>query len=227
MPREGVRRRAEIAKKNRCKTLICVLEFPKYDIDGNFNIGTTMRNCCGIGVGSLYIICDNPQTWQEIRTNQRLKSTSMSSNKWMYTRCFSTTEECIRHLRNKHYKFVVTSPYMKGKANYQLTDICPLYTTGHLAVWFGNETHGVSNEAVAAADGCISIPMNGGFTESFNLGCATGIVMYHIANVRKEYSKNKAERKVERTKERTKERTMEMSGANVHNMFPPTKKPRL
>jgi tRNA (guanosine-2'-O-)-methyltransferase len=100
---------------------------------------------------------------------------------------------------------------MKGKANYQLTEECPLYTTGHLAVWFGNESRGVSDEAVTAADGCDSIPMNGGFTESFNLGCTTGIVMHHIANIRREYSQMKAERKIER---------------KIHNP-PPTKRPRL
>ena len=38
-----------------------------------------------------------------------------------------------------------------------------------LAIWFGNESRGISDEAVQRSEACISIPMFG-MIESLNLG---------------------------------------------------------
>lgn len=55
-----------------------------------------------------------------------------------------------------------------------------------LAVWFGNESRGISNEAVEASEFCLSIPMFG-MIESLNLGTTTGIVLYEITKQRRAY----------------------------------------
>ena len=193
--REGVRIKADNAKKMRCKTLIAVLEQPKYTLDKNFNIGTIIRNCDALGIGKLYIICNDTRTWDQLRTDKHLNATAMSAQKWVYIRTFPTTQACLDHLSKKRFKSIVTSPHVKSQNNYILTENCPLYTSGHLAIWFGNETTGVSDEIVQKADGCLQIPMNG-FVESFNLATTTGIVLHHIANIRREYSSNKLKQKM-------------------------------
>ena len=66
---------------------------------------------------------------------------------------------------------------MKGKENVVLYE--GSYTQRRLAVWFGNESKGISDEAVNNADMCIQIPM-GGIVESLNLGTSTGIVLSYI-----------------------------------------------
>jgi tRNA (guanosine-2'-O-)-methyltransferase len=55
-----------------------------------------------------------------------------------------------------------------------------------LAVWFGNESRGISNLAVQRSDMCISIPMFG-MIESLNLGTTSGIVLYEITKQRRDY----------------------------------------
>ena len=48
-----------------------------------------------------------------------------------------------------------------------------------IAVVFGNEAEGVSEEMIAAADGCIEIPQFGS-KHSFNISVAAGIVLWEL-----------------------------------------------
>ena len=61
-----------------------------------------------------------------------------------------------------------------------------IFTQKRLSVWFGNESKGVSEEAVKASDMCIRIPM-GGIVESLNLGTSTGIILSYIGYQRLKY----------------------------------------
>jgi tRNA (guanosine-2'-O-)-methyltransferase len=75
------------------------------------------------------------------------------------------------------------------------------YTTHHkLAVWFGSESAGISDLAIARSDMCVSIPMFG-MIESLNLGTSSGIVLYEVAKQRREYQSRYRlrERRGERT----------------------------
>jgi tRNA (guanosine-2'-O-)-methyltransferase len=61
------------------------------------------------------------------------------------------------------------------------------YTTyTRLAVWFGNESRGISDTAVDRSEFCVSIPMFG-MIESLNLGTTSGIVLYEITKQRRAY----------------------------------------
>jgi len=74
--------------------------------------------------------------------------------------------------------------YGKGKANHVLHEAN--YTHARLAVWFGNESRGISTEAIEKSEFCVSIPMFG-MIESLNLGTTTGIVLYEITKQRRAY----------------------------------------
>ena len=58
-----------------------------------------------------------------------------------------------------------------------------------LAVWFGNESIGVSDDAILNSDLCIQINMFG-MIESMNLATCTGIVLHTITNQRRNYKIN-------------------------------------
>ena len=60
------------------------------------------------------------------------------------------------------------------------------FTQSKLAVWFGNESRGVSDIVVERSESCISIPMFG-MIESLNLATTTGIVLYEVTKQRREY----------------------------------------
>jgi tRNA (guanosine-2'-O-)-methyltransferase len=76
--------------------------------------------------------------------------------------------DCFRTLRQKGYKIFATSPQ---KGSLPLHDLNP---DQPLALVFGNEHQGVSNTAVAAADGLLHIPMKD-FTDSFNISVSAAI----------------------------------------------------
>ncbi|HET8670980.1 MAG TPA: TrmH family RNA methyltransferase, partial [Candidatus Saccharimonadales bacterium] len=102
---------------------------------------------------------------------------SVGANKWVFVRNFATAEECITHLQENRYAIAVTSSHLKGKNNVNLYE--ETFTQKRLAVWFGNESRGISQAAIDAADMCIQIPM-GGIVESLNLGTSTGIILGFI-----------------------------------------------
>ena len=95
-----------------------------------------------------------------MREKNSLSKTSISAIKWSFVKRFDSTEECIVHLQKNRFISIVTSPHMKGKRNVVLHEVD--YTVhAKLAVWFGNESRGVSDLAVQHAEFCVSIPMFG------------------------------------------------------------------
>ena len=178
------RKRADEIKAYRCKNLIAVLECPAMIK----NIGTVIRNVNALGVEKTYIIDPRkalPDDWQDMRIRKSLSKTSVSAIKWSFVKRFDTTEDCIAHLKKKNFVSIVTSPHVKGKKNVILHEADYTIFT-KLAVWFGNEARGISEEAVENAEMCVSIPMFG-MIESLNLGTSTGIVLYEITKQRREY----------------------------------------
>ena len=179
-----IRQRADEIKPYRCKNLIVVIEDPN-DVK---NIGTIIRNVNALGVEKAYIVDPRralPDDWQDMREKKSLSKTSVSGIKWSFVKRFDTTEECLEHLEKNSFGSVVTSPHVKGKNNVILHE--GDYTTHtKLAVWFGNESRGISELAVERSEMCVSIPMFG-MIESLNLGTTSGIVLYEVTKQRREY----------------------------------------
>ena len=182
-----LRIRADKAKEFRCKNLIAVLENPK-NIE---NIGSVIRNVDGLGVEKLYVVDGYkllPDDWQAMRDKTSLNKISVSAIKWAYVHRFPDTESCIQYLKDNKFTSVVTSPHLKGKKNVMLED--GKFIQKRLAVWFGNESQGVSEKAVDNSEFCVNIQMSG-IIESLNLGTCSGIVLYEITKQRRNFRKNK------------------------------------
>lgn len=162
-------------KHLRNRYFICVLENP----DNIVNIASAIRNICAFGVEKLYVVgaSDILHDFESARNSKSLTNISVGANKWVFVKHFDTTGECISHLRKNLYTISVTSSHDKEKKNVNLYE--GDYTQKRLAVWFGNESKGISDEAVDNADTCIQIPM-GGIVESLNLGTSTGIILSYI-----------------------------------------------
>lgn len=182
--KNNLRIRADKAKTLNCKNLIVVLENPK-TIE---NIGSTIRNVNSLGAEKLYIVDGYellPKTWEQMRERHSLNKISASAIKWTFVKTFPDTESCLSHLKRKKFESVVTSPHIKGKKNVILHK--GKFTQKKLAVWFGNESKGVSDLAIENSATCVNIPMCG-IIESLNLGTCTGIVLYEITKQRREFS---------------------------------------
>ncbi len=190
--KSSLRKRANEIKDFQCKNLIAVLEEPNMVQ----NIGTVIRNINALGVEKLYIIDSRnklPKKWQDMRERKSLLKSSVSAIKWSFVKTFASTQECIDHLNKNRFTSIVTSPHIKGKKNVILQE--GNYTQKRLAVWFGNESRGVSKLAIKNSVACVQIEMFG-IIESLNLATSTGIVLYEITKQRREFQKhNKRGRK--------------------------------
>ncbi len=190
----NLRKKANEIKDFVCKNLIVVIENPK----SLANIGSIVRNVNALGAEKVYII-DNtnafPDDWQDMRHWNPLVKPSASAIKWSFVKKFTSPESCIEHLEKKGFTSIVTSPHIKGKKNVELAE--GNFTHKKLAVWFGNESKGVSDYAIEKSEMCVNIPMYG-IIESLNLGTSSGIVLYEITKQRREFeARKKATNKTE------------------------------
>ena len=188
MTKESLRKKANHASRYRSRTLACVVESPKF-IN---NLMGIVRTAEALGVGKLCVIDDGklklPKDWKKMRENPQFNKLSSSGIKWLFVKTFSSTQECLDYLSKKNFTNIGTSPHSLGKKNLALSE--GKYTDSHLAIWFGNEARGLSEEALEACDFCVQIPMYG-IIESMNLSSSASIVLNHIVNKRQEFSRKK------------------------------------
>ena len=188
----SLREKADKTSALRSKTLICVIENPK----NISNLMGIIRSAESLAVGKIYLI-DNrlklPDNWQEMRNKSKLLRLSGSGIKWIFIKKFSSTTECLQHLAKKNFINIGTSSHIQGKKSISLSE--GKYTQPNLAIWFGNETVGLSKEALDACDFVVKIPMYG-IIESMNLNSSASIILQHVVEKRQEYSRNKIEVKL-------------------------------
>lgn len=179
-----IRKRAKAIKPFRCKHTIAVLEAPR-DI---LNLGTVIRNVDALGIEKVYVVDPQgqlPDDWEELRERRSIFKVSSSASKWVFVKRFDTTAECHAHLKAQNYRSVVTSPHRKNKKCLYLDEV-DFTQFNKLAIWFGSEGSGITDEAVGEAELCVAIPMFG-MIESLNLGTSSGIVLYEVAKQRRAY----------------------------------------
>lgn len=86
---------------------------------------------------------------------------------------FSSPVDTIKHLRDQGFQIITTSPY--GSSIQSLVEL----DSRPIAMVTGNETTGICDEFLKAADKSVLIPMNGA-VESLNVGVAAGISIYEL-----------------------------------------------
>ncbi len=90
----------------------------------------------------------------------------------------SQTPAVLAELKERGYRIVATSPHADDDACPETLDLA----SGPVAVVFGTEKHGISEEVRETADVFLRIPMVG-FVESFNLSASAAIV-FHVLSGR-------------------------------------------
>lgn len=175
--RPGVRQRLDHIAEHQWSNIIAVLEDPN-DIR---NIGSVIRNVNALGIGQLYVISDRtfvPDTIEEMRNRNSYHFFSAAAIHWTNVRVFRTTPDCFSELDSLGFTSVATSPATIGK-NHCLLDNFDATMFPRIAIWFGNEGRGISQQALDRSSLCISIP-NCGMVESLNVAVSSGIVLYEV-----------------------------------------------
>ncbi len=125
-----------------------------------------MRTCDAVGIQDIFILN------HKIPPHRKWGAKSSSSAaKWLTIHQFTDTAECFAALR-KHYKKIYTT--------HLSTDAVGLYEldlTEPVALVFGNEHSGVSEEIIEMADGNFIIPQVG-IIKSLNISVACAVTLY-------------------------------------------------
>jgi tRNA (guanosine-2'-O-)-methyltransferase len=131
------------------------------------NASAVLRSCDCFGIQQLHVIeKDNQYKVQ--------RDIALGAGRWVdmfnYDQGGNPTMDCINNLRSKGYRIVATSPHANEKT------INDIDISQPMALIFGTERRGISDEVKAAADEFVSIPMYG-FTESFNISVSVAIIL--------------------------------------------------
>jgi len=137
------------------------------------NISAVMRTCDAVGVQEIYVL--NTKIPQHKKWGAR---SSSSAAKWLTVHQFEDAEECFRSLRKK-YKKILTTHLSSDAVSLHTIDF-----TEPIALVFGNEHSGVSEEIRNMADGNFIIPQ-AGIIRSLNISVACAVTLYEAYRQKK------------------------------------------
>ncbi|MCX6300085.1 MAG: RNA methyltransferase [Bacteroidetes bacterium] len=149
--------------ENRQANLAVVME----NVHDLHNISAVMRTCDAVGIQDIYII--NTIIAKHPRFGPK---SSSSAEKWLTVHQFDSVSDCVKVLRERYQKIYTT--HLSADA-VDLYDID--FATSSVALVFGNEHDGVSEEIRNLADGNFIIPQVG-MIQSLNISVACAISIY-------------------------------------------------
>jgi tRNA (guanosine-2'-O-)-methyltransferase len=163
----GRKARIDEVVASRTRTLTVVMEAfcdPQ-------NVNAVLRTCEAFGVQEIHVV-EGP-----MKPYDRNKKISQNADKWLDVRRWKTTAECLGHLHAEGFRLYATQ---LGEGTRPLAD---LSFAGKVALVFGNESRGVSEEALALADERYAIPMLG-FVQSLNVSVAAAVSLFRAVERR-------------------------------------------
>ncbi len=99
------------------------------------------------------------------------RQTSASAAKWVEVVRHTSLSHCFDQLRAENFTIFVTSLESESRRLFEWDLVAPV------ALVFGNEMRGASDEARALSDGAIEIPMVG-MVQSLNVSVACAVCLY-------------------------------------------------
>jgi tRNA (guanosine-2'-O-)-methyltransferase len=148
--------------RRRQNDLAVVLE----NVQDPHNISAVMRTCDAVGVQDIYVL--NTRIPRHKKFGPR---SSSSAAKWLTVHQFDNAGECFKELR-KRYQRILTTHLASDSVN-----LYEINFTGNIALVFGNEHSGVSDEIRQLADGNFLIPQMG-IIRSLNISVACAVTLY-------------------------------------------------
>lgn len=136
------------------------------NIEDPRNTTAVMRTCDAVGIQDIYIINNKPKRHRE----WKFKS-GTSAAKWLTLHQFDNVEECITAVRKVFNKIYTTRLTAESVSIYDVD------LTDKVALVFGNEQTGVSDEICNASDGNFLIPQMG-LIQSLNISVACAVSVY-------------------------------------------------
>ncbi len=130
------------------------------------NISAVMRTCDAVGVQDIFIL--NTRIPRHKKWGAKSSSSAAS---WLTIHQFTDARECFQELRRRADRIFTTHLAADAVSLYDMD------LTGRIALVFGNEHSGVSDEIRALADGNFIIPQVG-IIKSLNISVACAVSLY-------------------------------------------------
>lgn len=154
--------RLESVLSKRQPDLTVVLE----NVFDPHNISAVMRTCDAVGIQEIFILTN------KIPRHKKWGARSSSSAaKWLTIHQFDNANECFAEIRKRYKKIYTTHLAADAVSMHELN------LTEPVALVFGNEHSGVSDEIIAMADGNFIIPQVG-IIKSLNISVACAVTLY-------------------------------------------------
>ncbi len=130
------------------------------------NISAVMRTADAVGIQDIFILNN------KIPPHRKWGAKSSSSAaKWLTIHQYTNADECFAELRKRYKKIYTTHLSTDAVGLHQLN------LTESVALIFGNEHSGVSDEIISMADGNFIIPQVG-IIKSLNISVACAVTLY-------------------------------------------------
>jgi tRNA (guanosine-2'-O-)-methyltransferase len=130
------------------------------------NISAVMRSCDAVGIMEIYVL--NTKIPRHTKWGER---SSSSAHKWLTVHQHTDIVECLQELKKKYEKIFTTHLSSDAVSLYEVD------LTENVALVFGNEHDGVSEELRNLCDGNFIIPQVG-MIRSLNISVACAVTLY-------------------------------------------------
>lgn len=143
------------------------------EVTNTHNASAVVRTCDAAGIMHVEIISASGEPFPVNR------AISTRAEKWLRFNYYSSTSECLKHLKDEG--FTIAATHLSEEA----IPYTSLDYTEPTVIVFGNESEGISEEALKLSDHVIKIPMVG-MVQSLNLSVSVGIILYEAMKQRQD-----------------------------------------
>ncbi len=147
------------------KPIIIILD----DIRSMHNVGSTFRTSDAFAIEAIYLCGFTPQP-----PHRDIHKTALGATDTVHWQYFETTIDAVQAAKAKGYSICAIE---------QVHNSTPLqefeYDNSSIALVFGNEVNGVSDEVLAQANNCLEIPQYGS-KHSLNISVSVGVVLWEL-----------------------------------------------
>lgn len=157
---------AATAKEHPCRPIILVLD----DVRSMHNVGSAFRTADAFRVDSLYLCGYTPTP-----PHRDIRKTALGAEETVTWKHFDTIGAALQDVIAQGYTVVAVE---QAEGSIALQEFS-WDKRAPLALVFGNEVSGVSEEALSAAKHCIEIPQ-WGTKHSLNISVTVGVVLWEL-----------------------------------------------
>ena len=163
LPQREARYR-DVASKRQAN-LTVILE----DVHDPHNISAVLRSCDSVGVNEIFVVYRDPRLYRDyLELNKTIAS---GANKWIDVHFYTDLVLCMKHVQKK-YTHIYTTHLAEDSVELYELDL-----KDSVALFFGNEKDGLTEEALAYTNGNFIIPQMG-MVQSLNISVACAVSLY-------------------------------------------------